>query len=120
MNVINIADKRVKLMKPENIFSPPKSEINTEPQERSRAFSVFRRAYITFLWGIPVYMFFVLVGTPREMWFQGAMGSLLFSFFAGLIACFIPASRKIIFVCISHAIGIACAFALGMYVGLQA
>lgn len=100
-------------MSQENIYESPKSDLKEVIPEQSMAFRVWRRFYISFLWSLPIYMFFVVFGIPKESWLIGAIGSVIFSIGTGLLATFIPSNRKAIFASISIIIGLISAFALG-------
>lgn len=95
------------------IYSTPRSDLGDEPLQKTK-YGFFKRFYITFLWGLPVYMFFVILGTPADGWLNGAIGSAMFSFASGLLAMLIPVQRKSVFVTISLVAGIVVAILIGM------
>lgn len=100
------------------IYSPPRSDLGEESVTRAK-YGFFKRFYITFLWGLPVYMFFVIIGTTRQEWLMGAVGSAMFSFASGLVAMLIPIQRKSVFVSISLVLGILLAILLGNQMSAQ-
>lgn len=96
------------------VYRPPSSDLGEESVTTAK-YGFFKRFYITFLWGLPVYMFFVIIGTPRQEWLMGAVGSAMFSFASGLVAMLIPIQRKSVFVTISLLLGIL----MAIYIGTQ-
>lgn len=104
-------------MSSENVYAPPESDLGKETVKKGYVSRAWRRLYISFIWAYPVFMFFVIAGTPRKGWAAGAIGSLLFSFGTGLLAAFIQSDRKVVFVPISILVGVTTAAVIGIYFG---
>jgi len=99
----------------ENIYAQPESNLTSGEIKESFGYLMWKRFYITFFCGVPVYMFFVLVGTPEESWFFGIIGSVVFSLGSGVLAIAIPVKRKVIYVSASILTGCILAGVLGAY-----
>lgn len=97
-------------------YNAPESDLGVDVAQK-KTFGLFKRFYITFLWGLPVYMFFVVLGIPKNMWFMGGIGSMAFSFGSGVVAMLIPVQRKSVFVTISLIFGVLTATFLGISAG---
>jgi hypothetical protein len=100
-------------MTEENPYAPPKAEVaGASDEEADGKPSVGARFLWTLCIGFPVYMFFVLF-LPRNAWLMGALGSLLFAAFSGLIAMCIPVRPKAGFIVPGIVIGVILAYMLG-------
>ncbi len=97
------------------IYQAPESDLGRQESER---YTLWRRFYLTFFCAIPVYMFFVMIGTPQESWPTGAIGAVVMAGFSGFIGMVIPAQKKRIFITAGIFIGLAGTLILGMSLGL--
>jgi hypothetical protein len=97
----------------ENPYAPPKTEVGTGPDERNPARP---GAGARFLWtaviALPIFMGTVFL-TPRENWAYGAIGSVVFAGFSGLIALCIPVRFKVLFIAPSIAVCLFIAYLIG-------
>ncbi len=104
-------------MQDNEFYAPPNSSLERGPSTESKKYGVWQRFYITFLWGVPIYMIFVMLGTPAESWGYGAVGSVVFSIGSGIIAMFIPVHYKSVFATAGILLGIITAGVIGTYFG---
>jgi hypothetical protein len=96
----------------DNLYSPPKSEIDVSSIGEDTKPSFLARFGLTALIGFPVFMIFVLL-LPKETWLVGTIGAAIFTILAGLIAICIPVKRKILFIVPSIFICVVLAYLIG-------
>jgi 4-hydroxybenzoate polyprenyltransferase len=99
------------------VYAPPNSELENELSGKTKTYGWWQRFYITFLWGFPVFMGFVILGTAKETWIYGAIGSAMFSIGAGIVAMLIPVQRKSVFVTVAVFLGLVTAYIIGTNAG---
>jgi hypothetical protein len=109
--------KRGNIMSSENMYQPPASDLGGEAPNNTILFRGWRRFYISLLWSFPIYMFLVILSIQKGSLITGAIGSTVFAVGTGLVAAFIPAKRKMIFVPLSIVTGLIVAFLIGTYFG---
>jgi len=96
-------------------YQAPKSKLDTEESMSSKRYGIWKRFYITFLWGVPIFMIFVILGTPKQSWLMGLIGSAVISVGSGVLAILIPVQSKRIFVSVGVVAGLVFAGVSGAY-----
>lgn len=104
-------------MEEQNIYKTPEADVENLHSATLVNLSFGKRFLITFLWGLPIYIFFVVFYTPSETWFYGFIGSIVFSSGSGIIAILIPSKYKTVFVSIGVFSGLVVAYIVGTSVG---
>jgi hypothetical protein len=99
-------------MENKNIYSAPDSRL-VDDVAITIGYSKWQRCYITFMWAIPFYLSFILLGTSKNAWLVGAIGAVVFAFISAVVALVIPAKRKFVFVSVSLLLGLTGAVLFG-------
>src|SRR6476619_5544049 len=97
----------------ENPYAAPQTPVDDRGQRDPDKPS----AGVRFVWAascaFPLFMVLILIFLPRGGWLMGALGSMMFSAFAGIIAMCIPVKPKAAFIIPGVAIAFYCAYLLG-------
>jgi hypothetical protein len=98
----------------DNPYAPPKADVGMglDEEDRPRKPSAGARFLWTAAIGFPVFFAFVLM-TSRETWLMGALGSVAFAVFSGLVALCIPVRAKALFIVPSILLFVVIAFLIG-------